>query len=48
MTQADLARKLKKSRASVNEWESGKHVPRMKVLTAISRLLDTSLEELFA
>lgn len=46
LTQAELARLLKKSRSSVNEWESGLHAPPPVVLQDISRVTKCSLDEL--
>ncbi len=48
MTQADLARRLKKSKGSVCEYESGNHTPPLDVLRTIARVLETPLEELLA
>jgi transcriptional regulator with XRE-family HTH domain len=46
LTQAELARKLKKSRSSVQEYEAGKHQPRLSVLVQIARITKTALAEL--
>lgn len=47
MTEADLARKLKKSRSSVNEWCSGEHAPRLPMLVKIAKAIPgCSLEQL--
>ncbi len=46
LTQAELARKLNKSRSSVNEYETGDHEPKLAVIARIAKLTNSSLEEL--
>lgn len=46
LTQAELAKKLGKSRASVNEWESGNHKPRGKMLRELAKVLGCDLSDL--
>lgn len=48
MTQADLARGLKKSRSSVNEYETGTHEPRLDVLRQIAKLTGVPFEDFVA
>lgn len=48
MSQADLAKKLKMSRSSVNEYESGNHKPRLPLLLKIAKVFDTTVEDLLA
>ncbi len=48
LTQAQLAKKLKKSRASISEYESGVHAPRLKLLVKIAQVTGTPVEELLA
>lgn len=48
LTQADLAKKLKKSRSSVNEYEAGEHKPKLDVLLKIAHLTGVPVEELLA
>jgi phage repressor protein C with HTH and peptisase S24 domain len=47
MEQIELARKLgRKSASSVSEWENGKYIPKMTVLTAIAQLFSIDLSTL--
>lgn len=48
LSQAELAKKLKKSRSSLNEYESGAHAPKLKVLVKIAKLTGTTVEALLA
>lgn len=48
LSQADLARKLKKSRSSVSEYESNAHPPSLKVLAKIARVCNGRIAELVA
>lgn len=48
LTQADLAKKLKKSRSSVNEYESGAHEPKLDLLIKIAKVTNTTVEALLA
>jgi transcriptional regulator with XRE-family HTH domain len=48
LSQADLAKKVKKSRSSVNEYESGNHTPKLKLLIKIAKATGTTVEALLA
>jgi len=48
LTQAQLAKALKKSRSSINEYETGEHKPKLAVLLKIAKLTKTPIEELVA
>lgn len=48
LSQAELARRLKKSRSSVQEYEAGEHEPRLEVLKRIGKICGVSLSELVA
>lgn len=48
LSQAELAKRLKKSRASINEWEAGNHAPRTALLPALARVLGCEVAELLA
>lgn len=48
MSQAELAKKLKKSRSSVNEYESGNHSPKLDLLVKIAKVTGTTVEDLLA
>lgn len=48
LSQAELAKKLKKSRASISEYESGVHAPKLKLLIKIAKLTGVSVEDLVA
>lgn len=48
LTQAELARKLKKSRSSVSEYEDGTHAPRLRALAKIAKICGVDLAELVA
>ena len=48
LSQAELARRLKKSRSSVNEYETGDHAPPLGVLSKIAKILKANLAELVA
>lgn len=48
LSQAELAKKLGKSRSSVHEWETGDHAPRFKMLSKIAKVTGASLAELLA
>ncbi|WP_166962203.1 helix-turn-helix transcriptional regulator [Yeosuana marina] len=47
LTQADLAEKIGVSRQSINAIEKGKFVPSTLLALKLSKLFDTSVEELF-
>ncbi len=46
MTQGQLARKLKIAQSTVAMWETGKTVPKTKMLHAIAEILECSVDEL--
>ena len=48
LSQAELARKLKKSRSSVNEYESGRHEPPVLLLRRIAKLTGADIAELLS
>lgn len=48
MTQQDIADKLFVKRATVGMWETGTALPRAAQLPAIARLLQCSIDELYA
>lgn len=48
LSQAELARLLKISRSSVNEYESGKHEPNFSMLRRIAKVTKTDVADLFA
>lgn len=48
LSQADLARAIKKSRSSVQEYEAGEHEPRLDVLRRIAAVCSVDLAELVA
>ena len=48
LSQAALAKKLNKSRSSVNEYEAGEHEPRLDVLLKIAKALGVDVAELVA
>lgn len=48
LSQAELAKKLKKSRSSLCEYESGDHDPPLTVLRRIARVTGVQLAELVA
>ena len=48
LTQAEFAKKLKKSRSSVNEYESGAHEPKIPLLRKMAQVTGTTLEALLS
>jgi len=48
LSQAQLAKKLGKSRSSVNEYESGEHEPKLDLLVKIAKVTGVTVEELVA
>jgi len=48
LSQAELARRIKKSRSSVNEYEKGDHEPPLDVLKIIAKVCGCELGELVA
>jgi transcriptional regulator with XRE-family HTH domain len=43
-----MAKKLKKSRSSVNEYEAGAHAPRLPILTKWAKITGVPLGDLLA
>jgi transcriptional regulator with XRE-family HTH domain len=48
LSQAELAKKIGKTRSCICEYEKGNHAPRLPVLVKISKITGVSLEELLA
>ena len=48
LTQEDLAQQLYVSRTAISKWESGRGIPNMESLKAISKFFDISLDELLS
>lgn len=48
MTQTELAAVLGVSQANISMWESGEALPRTDKLPALARILNCTIDELFA
>jgi DNA-binding XRE family transcriptional regulator len=46
MTQVDLAKKIKKSKVTVNYWCSNKNQPSLNTLSEIARVLNVKISDL--
>ena len=47
MTQAELAEKLDVSQQQVNNWVTGRSVPKMKMLLEITDMLNCTIDDLY-
>jgi putative transcriptional regulator len=47
LTQEELAKRAKISRAYLSNIEAGKHTPSLQVARTLSAILETTMEELF-
>lgn len=47
LRQADLAKKMNVSRTTVTKWESGKILPRSKLLPKLALVLKCNIDDLF-
>jgi DNA-binding XRE family transcriptional regulator len=46
MTQVDLARKIKRSKVTVNYWCSNKNLPSLTTLSTIAKVLNVKISDL--